>query len=98
MPIAAPIYRFTPAIVQGAPDTSGVYALWQDGEMIYLGRAESLRVQLLAHLQQRAPCTRDATHYSWELSLRAEAREAELLEQFRQRHGRLPRCNNGEAA
>lgn len=99
MPIAAPIYRFTPVIVHGAPDNSGIYALWLDGEMIYLGRAVSIRQRLLDLLERSdSACMNDATHYTWELALRPEAREAELLEQFRERHGRLPRCNNGEAA
>jgi hypothetical protein len=38
------------------------------------------------------PIAGRATHYSWELSLRPADREAELLAQFRERHGRLPRC------
>lgn len=97
MPIAAPLYRFTPAIAHGAPDTAGIYALWQDGELIYLGRATLIRQRLLEHLQRPEPCTGDATDYSWELSLRPADREAELLAQFRERNGRLPRCNE-EAA
>lgn len=97
MPIVDPIYRFTAAIVRGAPEHAGVYALWQDGDMIYLGHAASIRQRLLEHLERPNACARAATHYSWELSLRPEEREADLLGQFRKRHGRLPRCN-GEAA
>jgi excinuclease UvrABC nuclease subunit len=94
VPILAPHYRFTSIIAQGAPEQAGVYALWQDDEMIYLGRALSIRQRLLDHLQRSdSPCMTDATHYTWELALRPEAREAELLAQFRARHGRLPRCN-----
>ena len=94
MPISDPLYRFTHAIVQGAPGNAGVYALWQDGELIYLGRATSIRQRLLDHLERTPlPCTSGTTHYSWELSLRAEAREAEFLAQFTLRHGRPPRCN-----
>ena len=93
MPIAAPLYGFSALILQGAPDNAGVYALWSRGEMIYLGRAGSIRQRLTEHLERPDVCTRAATHYSWELSLRPEEREAELLEQFKMRHGRLPRCN-----
>ena len=89
MPIHEPLYRFTAAIVDGAPENAGVYALWQEAEMIYLGRAASIRAALL----DPPDCTRGASHYSWELSLQPAAREAELLEAFRKRHGRLPRCN-----
>jgi hypothetical protein len=94
VPIHEPLYRFTAAIVHGAPETGGVYALWQDAEMIYLGHSGSIKVALLGHLQRNSPdCSRGATHYSWELSLQPAAREADLLEAFRKRHGRLPRCN-----
>jgi excinuclease UvrABC nuclease subunit len=92
--ISEPQFRFSAAIVQGAPQNSGVYALWQDGEMIYIGRAASIRTRLAEHLQHSlSPCLRGATHYTWELSLRPVEREAELLEHFRKRYGRLPRCN-----
>ena len=98
MPLHDPLFRFTPVIVHGAPENAGLYALWQDGEMIYLGRADSIRARLLDHLQGRlSPCTQPATHYSWELSLRPAKRESELLEAFRKRHGRLPRCNEQAA-
>lgn len=94
MPIAEPLFRFTAAIVQGAPENPGVLALWQQSEMIYLGRAASIRQRLRELLQASAqPCLLEATHYSWELSLSPGSREADLLEQFRKRHGRLPRCN-----
>ena len=93
MPIAAPHYRFSSIIAQGAPEQAGVYALWHDDEMIYLGHATSIRKSLLDHLQRSDACAGDATHYTWELALRPEAREAELLEQYRSRYGRLPRCH-----
>lgn len=98
MPISDPHYRFTDAIVQGAPNITGLYALWQDGDLIYVGRAASIRERLVEHLQRRVcPCTEQATHYSWELSLQPVTREVELLEQFKKRHGRLPRCNEDAA-
>jgi hypothetical protein len=94
VPIHEPLYRYAAALVQGAPENAGVYALWQEAEMIYLGHAASIKAALLGHLQRNPPdCTGGATHYSWELSLRPAAREAALLEAFRERHGRLPRCN-----
>jgi len=98
VPIAAPHYRLISILAAGAPEQPGVYALWHDDEMIYLGRAASIRQRLADHLQRSdSPCLLDATHYTWELALHPEAREAELLEQFRRRYGRLPRCN-GKAA
>jgi hypothetical protein len=100
MPIPGPRYRYTRFIADGAPDTAGLYALWEESELVYLGRASSestIRARLLEHLAGKVcPCAADATHYSWELSLQPGPREAQLLAEFRKQYGRLPRCN-GEA-
>jgi len=100
MPIDEPKYKFVRSLVAGAPESSGIYALWEDGEMIYVGRANGMTIKeaLLRHIEQgHCPCTARATHYSWELSLRPATRELEVLQHFEARHQRLPRCNE-EAA
>jgi len=84
----------------GAPEEAGVYALWKDDELIFLGRASqgaTLRARLAEHLGGSCPCTQGATHYSWELSLQPAAREAEVLREFQARFERLPRCNQDAA-
>ena len=96
MPIEDPNYKYSRAIVNGAPEGSGIYALWEHGEMIYIGRANGMTIKeaLLRHLEKgHCPCTTDATHYTWELSLRPATRELEVLQEFEARHQRLPRCN-----
>lgn len=94
MEISGPLYRLSDAVVQVAPGNPGVYALWQEGEMIYVGRAASIKARLVEHLRQDlSPCMRGATHFSWELARRPATRELQLLEEFRNRYGRLPRCN-----
>ena len=96
MPIDAPNYKFVRSLVAGAPEGSGIYALWEDGEMIYIGHANGMTIRqaLLRHLEKgHCPCTARATHYSWELSLRPATRELEVLRDFEARHQRLPRCN-----
>ncbi|MGH8669717.1 MAG: hypothetical protein ACREUN_05040 [Burkholderiales bacterium] len=99
MPIPGPRYKYTRFIAEGAPETPGLYALWEQGELVYLGRAASdatIRERLLAHLDgQGCPCLAGATHYSWELSLEPATREVRLLREFRNEFGRLPRCNGG---
>ena len=99
MPFGGGRYRFTRNMVEGAPAEPGVYALWQDEELIYYGRAAggavTLQHALFEHLMGRAaPCTRDATHYGWEISLYPLAREAELLAEYKAANRRLPRCNH----
>jgi hypothetical protein len=97
VPITNPKYRLTKAMVDQAPDAEGVFGLWHDEDLIYVGRAlpgATIRARLREQLKAPQPCARDATHYSWELSLRPAAREAEILAEHLERHGRLPRCND----
>ena len=42
---------------------------------------------------ERGPCTREATHYGWELSQEPKQRELELLREYVDRHRSYPRCN-----
>lgn len=84
----------------GAPEEAGVYALWRDDELIFLGRASqgaTIRARLTEHLGGSCPCTQTATHYTWELSLQPATREAEVLREFQALFGRLPRCNQDAA-
>ena len=96
---AARRYRFTRIVISGAPDSSGVFALWQDDEVVYYGRADggngaTIRSCLLDRFQQDAT---QATHYSWEVCEDPAAREAELLREHLGSHGRPPRLNDNAA-
>lgn len=97
MPIASPRYAFNAVMVSGAPPDPGVYALWEEDELIYYGRALgdgcTIQSRLQDHLARREPCTARATHYGWEIAGNPRAREAELLREYERKHGRLPRCN-----
>jgi hypothetical protein len=99
MPIASPRYAFTPVMVAGAPADPGVYALWENDELIYYGHARggSATIQscLREHLGRAGGCTSGATHYGWEISANPPLREAELLREFERAHRKLPRCNRG---
>jgi hypothetical protein len=99
MPIASPRYALTPAMVAGAPNDPGVFALWENEELIYYGhaRGESVTIQscLRQYLAGGDGCTAQATHYGWEISSNPRLREAELVREFERMHKRLPRCNTG---
>jgi hypothetical protein len=84
-------YKFTRTVLQGAPQDAGIYALWDEDELIYYGRAASIRARLLEHSEQGPP----ASHYSWEICADPATREAELLREFQRMFGRLPRANVG---
>jgi hypothetical protein len=90
------MYRLTRGMVEGAPAEAGVFALWENDELIYVGRASAsatIRDLLLEHLERNGACTGRASHYSWELSLRPAARETEILNEFVAHYGRMPKCN-----
>lgn len=89
-------YRFNRVVLAGAPNEPGVYALWKGDELIYYGRAQgiaTLRSRLLEHFNERV----DATHYSWEISREPASRERELLREYLEMFGRLPRLNDSAA-
>lgn len=91
---------FTLINVRRAPAERGVYALWEPEELVYcgfaLGGAVTIRSSLKDHrLGLFGSCTARATHFSWEICRDPVRREAELLKEYRTRHGRLPRCIRG---
>ena len=91
-------FPFSGALIAAAPEEAGVYLLWQDGAVIYIGRAQgggtTIRSRLIDHFSGReGACTRATTHYSWELVREPAAREAQLLEEHRAKFQRPPRCN-----
>jgi len=89
-------YRFTRIVLLGAPADGGVYALWDQDELVYYGHATggelTIRARLLEHLDGHLPSD-SVSHYSWELSTNPAAREAELLAEYRRVYGRPPRLN-----
>ena len=87
-------------MLAGAPDEPGVYALWLGEELIYYGKASggnagrvTIRSRLMEHFQNQV----DVTHYSWEISREPAQREHELLREYRETFGRLPRMNDAAA-
>jgi hypothetical protein len=85
-------------MVAGAPADPGVFALWENDELIYYGHAGggslTIQSQLAEHLNGAYECTRGATHYGWEISANPPLREAELLREYQRTNKKLPRCNS----
>lgn len=89
----------TPQNLSRAPAQAGIYVLYERGIIIYVGRAQggnsTIRNRLQSHRAGReGPCTRNFTHYRYETTRADVTRERELLRAYRQRHNRLPRCND----
>lgn len=99
MPIQGDLYPFTDNNVNQAPAQAGVYALYRDGALTYIGRAQggstTIRSRLQDHKAGRdGPCTQQSTHYKREVTQNAAAREKQLLEEYYRQHGKLPLCND----
>jgi hypothetical protein len=93
MAIRGPKWFIIAALVTMAPDTPGVFELWEDDELVFVGssRDSTLRSQLVHDLLE-SRC--DATHFSWEITYHPAARERELLAEFEREHHHPPRLNS----
>jgi hypothetical protein len=100
VPLRSPRWPFSKGAIDHSPDEwGGVYVLWREDVLIYVGHApnggRSIKAALLAHLNgELGPCTQGATHYGWELSQNPKQREHELLQEHVAEHRAYPRCND----
>ena len=92
MAIRGPKWLIIATLVSIAPDTPGVFELWKDDELVFVGATHNstLRSALVRELLES---DLDATHFSWEITYHPAARERELLAEFERVHHRSPRFN-----
>ena len=78
MAIRGPKWFIIATLVSMAPDTPGVFELWKDDKLIFVGATHNstLRTALVRKLLENE---HDATHFSWEITYRPAARARELL-------------------
>ena len=92
MAMRSPRWLVLAALVSAAPDTPGVYELWDDDELIYVGctNGRTLREELVHELLEAEA---RATHFSWEINFHPIDRVRELLDEFQLEHHRRPIFN-----
>lgn len=92
MAIRSPKWIALAALICAAPETPGVYELWDGDEVLCVRgtHGHTLREELMQALFGVG--TR-ATHFAWEISFHPTARERELLAEFESEHHRAPILN-----
>ena len=92
MAIRGPKWFIIATLVSMAPDTPGVFELWEDDELVFVGSTHNstLRAELAREI---LGSDRSTTHFSWEITYRPAARERELIAEFERAHRRPPRFN-----
>ncbi|HET7198433.1 MAG TPA: hypothetical protein VFI86_07180 [Burkholderiales bacterium] len=92
MAMHGPKWLLLAALVYVSPDTPGVYELWDDDELIFVGSTHGTTLrEELAH--ELSGLHRRATHFSWEISFAPAQRERQLLAEFEAEHHRPPKLN-----
>ena len=100
MPIEDSWYAKHEENLKNAPKSHGVYTLYEGDRLIYIGRAAGKGVTINSRLNSHASgnegaCTQAFTRYMREETENAEARETELLEEYKQANdGQRPACND----
>ena len=94
-------YIFSKENIQKAPFTGGVYELYVGDELIYIGRASGISATIHSRLAdhfsgKEGRLTQKATSYRREVCRNPAERERTLLQDFREMHRRLPKCNQIE--
>lgn len=96
MPIRGKKRRFTNTNISNAPNCDGVYGIYRYEELIYIGKGEG-KNGIKSRLQAAKRESRgrgNATSLQFERSRNPSAREKQLLEQYEELHGKLPRYND----
>jgi hypothetical protein len=90
-------YPFTEYVIGGAPEESGIYVLWENEELTYIGTAGpggmTIKSRLLDHMRGHDHCSCTPTHYGWRLARNPKPLEQELLAEYQSRFAAHPRCN-----
>ena len=94
-------WKFDSDAIRGTPRTQGVFGLWDDASVVYIGATErnvflpdALR-ELLA-LKRRGVI--HATHFTWEITITPRSWAGELLRLHFNRYGCLPLYNQPTSA
>lgn len=94
-------WKFDPESIRGTPKTQGVFGLWDDASIVYIGATERTlflpdALRELHALKRRGIV--QATHFTWEITITPRSWAGELLRLHFNRYGCLPRYNQPSSA
>jgi len=76
--------------IEAVPELSGVYAMHAAMKILYIGGSANLRQSLLESLSH--PCISKAKRFHYMTINNHSEMKEKLLNEYRQKHGRLPEC------
>ena len=93
------IYPFNEENIRNAPTSNGIYVLYQNGKVIYIGRSASVSTSIQSRLIQHkigdeGPCTQKADHFRYGITMFPIYDEQRALQAYRLANGCLPECND----
>jgi hypothetical protein len=86
--------------IRGTPRTQGVFGLWDEGEIVYIGATERgvfLPDALRDLLQLKRRGVIQVTHFTWEITITPRSWAGELLRLHFNTHGSLPLYNQASS-
>ena len=90
-------YKINDQSIANAPRQNGVYILYKDNTIIYIGRTDNqntITARLQSHKRgDEGSCTQQATSYSREPMDNPSKKAEELLIAYKIKHEKLPLCN-----
>lgn len=96
MPVSGKLYAWGDR-AKHIPEGPGVYALYNEAkDLIYIGESTNLQEIFTHYLETNFsddPRKRETRYYMREFISNQESRMKELLDEYRQKHGELPKCN-----
>lgn len=88
--------RFTQEEVLKVPEEAGIFTLFQERDLVYIGRTaprSNLRTDLQHALKVAMADDMMASHFTFELTKNPKTRATEELRSFYEMWGRLPQYN-----
>lgn len=88
--------RFSEEDVLKVPDEPGIFCLYHDRDLVYIGRTaprNGVRAELQHALRMAMADDMHATHFTFELTKNPKTRAAEELRSYFETWGRLPLYN-----